>query len=135
MNVTEMKCEVKSKKKLDEGSTIQLLFQVKAFPVCNLLMITKPQTRVRIFPNNYQVLRCSETREEVRHTKMVEDCRSYPLYNYIGILYSEIFRNITRQNCITEWDRNRDGKLVRLIHCFINTNSASFPGLDRKSRL
>lgn len=77
MDVTEMKCEV------------------KAFPVCNLLMITKPQTRVRIFPNNYQVLRCSETREEVRHTKMVEDCR-----------------NITRQNCITEWDRNRDGKLV-----------------------
>ena len=69
--------------------------EVKAFPVCRLEMLNKPRFNVRVFPAEYQVMRCTESKKEVKHTKMVEDCQ-----------------NVTRQNCITEWGRNKNGSLV-----------------------
>ena len=49
-----------------------------------------------MFPDEYQVMRCTESQEEVKHTKMVENCQ-----------------NITKQNCITEWARDSMGNLVQ----------------------
>ena len=69
---------------------------MKGFPVCKLEMLNKPKRRLRVFPDEYQVMRCTESQEEVKHTKMVENCQ-----------------NITKQNCITEWARDSMGKLVQ----------------------
>ena len=63
--------------------------------MCRLEMINKPRSRVRVIPAEYEVMRCTETKKEYEHTKMVENCQ-----------------NVTRQNCITEWGRNRNGTLV-----------------------
>ena len=62
--------------------------------MCRLEMLNKPRRSVRVFPDEFPVMRCSEFKKEVQHTKMVENCR-----------------NVTKQNCITEWGRNKNGTL------------------------
>ena len=62
----------------------------------------EPQEAVStmLAPKLFVEKECSQGRKEIPHTKLLPECR-----------------NVTKQNCVTLWETDADGKQVRQLKC------------------
>ena len=62
---------------------------------CKMTMEATPYKSYEMVPKVYAKKECSEGMDTVQHTKMMPECR-----------------NVTKQNCITKWETDENGKQV-----------------------
>lgn len=62
---------------------------------CTMSMEATPYRSYEMVPKVYRKKECTEGMDTVQHTKMMPECR-----------------NVTKQNCITNWETDEDGNQV-----------------------
>lgn len=77
----------------DEVTEIQC--DIVPYTECEMLMESTPYKSFKMVPKVFNKKICNETTEFIPHTKMMPECK-----------------NVTKQNCVTKWETDADGKQV-----------------------
>ncbi len=70
--------------------------EVVPYTECEMVMLPTPYKTFEMDQSGrFPVRECNETTEKIKHTKMMPECR-----------------NVTKQNCVTNWETDADGNQV-----------------------
>lgn len=89
----EKQCEDKTEQICDEVTEMQC--EIVPYTDCAMSMDATPYKTFKMVPQTYKKKVCKEGMDVVKHTKMMPDCY-----------------NVTKQNCITKWEEDENGKKV-----------------------
>jgi hypothetical protein len=94
-------CETPFVKKCDQKSenvcaeVIETECEVVPYTECTMGVVPIDYSETELTPKEFSAQECVTTRDTVPHTKMVPECR-----------------NVTKQNCVTLWETDANGKQV-----------------------
>merc|ERR1739844_513920 len=86
-------CETKNEQVCDEVTEIQC--EIVPYTECQMTMDPTPYKSFDMVTKTFNKRVCKEGMDVVQHTKMMPECR-----------------NVTKQNCITKWETDKDGNQV-----------------------
>ena len=68
--------------------------------MCEMGLEPQESVSTMLAPKLFVEKECSQGRKEIPHTKLLPECK-----------------NVTKQNCVTLWETDADGKQVRQLKC------------------
>lgn len=89
----EKECETKSEQVCDEVT--EIVCDIQPYTECTMDMEAQPYLTFEMVQKNYFNKVCTEGMATVQHLKMMPQCK-----------------NVTKQNCITNWETDEDGNQV-----------------------
>ena len=112
--VFEKACEEKTEKVC--ADVTETTCKVEPYTVCEMGL--EPQNKVSTMPapKLFVEKTCTQGKKEIPHTKLLPECR-----------------NVTKQNCVTLWETDADGKQVKQISALIVNNKVRKVSGSRRS--
>ena len=79
--------------------------QVVPYTVCEMGLEPQEAVSTELAPKLFVEKTCTQGKKEIPHTKMLPECK-----------------NVTKQNCVTLWETDADGKQVNHLQALIVNN-------------
>ena len=101
--VFEKKCEEKTENVC--ADVTETTCKVEPYTVCEMGLEPQNKVSTMLAPKLFVEKTCTQGKKEIPHTKLLPECR-----------------NVTKQNCVTLWETDADGKQVKQISALIVNN-------------
>ena len=101
--VFEKACEEKTEKVC--ADVTETTCKVEPYTVCEMGLEPQNKVSTMLAPKLFVEKTCTQGKKEIPHTKLLPECR-----------------NVTKQNCVTLWETDADGKQVKQISALIVNN-------------
>ena len=101
--VFEKSCEEKTENVC--ADVTETTCKVEPYTVCEMGLEPQNKVSTMLAPKLFVEKTCTQGKKEIPHTKLLPECR-----------------NVTKQNCVTLWETDADGKQVKQISALIVNN-------------
>ena len=101
--VFEKSCEEKEENVC--ADVTETTCKVEPYTVCEMGLEPQNKVSTMLSPKLFVEKTCTQGKKEIPHTKLLPECR-----------------NVTKQNCVTLWETDADGKQVKQISALIVNN-------------
>ena len=112
--VFEKACEEKTEKVC--ADVTETTCKVEPYTVCEMGLEPQNKVSTMLAPKLFVEKTCTQGKKEIPHTKLLPECR-----------------NVTKQNCVTLWETDADGKQVKQISALIVNNKVRKVSGSRRS--